>query len=64
MLLIEIILTGFAAAAWVNGYRAKDREKLREIFCVSDDDLDTICKLLQEYEQDESEVIDDVEAKP
>jgi hypothetical protein len=53
--LLGIILVGYAAAAWANGYRAKDRDELGEDLCVRDADLDTICGLLREWEEDEDE---------
>lgn len=53
--LLGNILVGYAAAAWANGYRAKDRDELGEILSVRDADLDTICDLLREWEEDDSD---------
>lgn len=41
----------YAVDAWVSGYRAEDRTMIGMILGVSDDDLDTICKMLDEWEQ-------------
>lgn len=53
--LLGNILVGYAAAAWANGYRAKDRDEIGEVLCVRDADLDTICDLLREWEEDDSD---------
>lgn len=53
--LLGNILVGYAAAAWANGYRAEDRDELGEILSVRDADLDTICDLLREWEEDDSD---------
>lgn len=53
--LIGNILVGYAAAAWAQGFRAEDRTMIGMILGVSDDDLDTICGLLREWEEDESD---------
>lgn len=53
--LLGSILVGYAAAAWASGYRAKDRDELGEILSVRDADLDIICDLLREWEEDDSD---------
>lgn len=53
--LLGNILVGYAAAAWASGYRAKDRDELGEVLSVRDADLDTICDLLREWEEDGSD---------
>ena len=51
--LIGNILVGYAAAAWASGFRAEDRNMISMLLSVSDDDLDVICGLLQDWENDE-----------
>ena len=53
--LLGSILVGYAAAAWASGYRAKDRDELGEVLYVRDADLDTICDLLREWEEGDSD---------
>jgi hypothetical protein len=51
--LLGNILVGYAAAAWDAGYRSEDRTMLGMILGVSDEDLDTICNLLSEWERED-----------
>ena len=41
----------YAVDAWVSGYRAEDRTMIGMVLGVSDDDLDTICKMLAKWEK-------------
>ena len=38
-----------------NGWRAEDREELQEEYGFTDHELDTICELLEEYENNSNE---------
>lgn len=48
-----IMLAGYAAEAWAQGFRAEDRTMLGMLLGVSDDDLDIICKFMTKWEKEE-----------